>query len=136
MMSLKELMIIPSVRTQVMHLLGLEISDKNQGKPYNLKVNLSHFFSKPNIPLPLDELLKIPSLFIQATQFLAIKPKIKVVEKLTIEKDPPVRIQSVTGNGSGHPPFHIALEINQLIFHNCMLDLGAKVKVMPLSVME
>ena len=45
-------------------------------------------------------------------------------------------IQSVTSNGGGHPSFYIALEINQLILHNCMLDLGAEVNVMPLRVME
>ena len=45
-------------------------------------------------------------------------------------------IQSVTSNGDGHPPFYIALEINQLILHNCMLDSGIEVNVMPLRVME
>ena len=44
--------------------------------------------------------------------------------------------QSVTSNGSGHPPFYIDLEINQLILHNSMLDLGAEVNFMPLRVME
>ena len=72
-----------------MHLLWLNTSDKNQGNPCNLKVDLSHFFSKLNIPVPLDELLKIPSLFNQATQFLGIKPKIKAIEKYVIKKDPP-----------------------------------------------
>jgi len=136
MMSLKELVAIPSIRTQIMQLLGLKTNDKDQGKPCNLKVDLSQFVSKPIIHVPLNELLKIPSLFNQATQFLGIKPKIKAVEKSAIKKDPPIMIQSVTSNGSGHPPFYIALEINQLILHNCMLDLGAKVNVMPLRVME
>ena len=45
-------------------------------------------------------------------------------------------IQSVTSNGGGHPLFYIALEINQLILHNCMLDSGAEVNVMPLRLME
>ena len=88
-MSLKELIAIPSVRIKVMHLLGLKTSDKNQGKPCDLGVDLSHFFSKPNIHVPLNELLKLPPLFNQATQFLGIKPKIKAIEKYAIKKDPP-----------------------------------------------
>ena len=72
-----------------MHLLGLKTSDKDQGKPCNLKVDLSHFVSKPNIPIPLNELLKIPSLFNQATQFLGIKPKTKAIEKSKFKKEPP-----------------------------------------------
>ena len=79
MMFLKELIAIPSVRIPVMHLLGLKTSNKNQGKPCNLEVDLSHFFSKPNIFVPINELLKIPSLFNQATQFLGIKPKTKLL---------------------------------------------------------
>ena len=97
---------------------------------------MSHFISKPIILVPLNELLKIPSLFNQATQFLGIKPKAKDSGKYAFEKDPPIMIQSVTINGSGHSPFYIALEINQLILHNCMLDSGAEVNVMPLRVME
>ena len=45
-------------------------------------------------------------------------------------------IHSVTSNGDGHPPFYIALEINQLTLHNCMLNSRAEVNVMPLRVME
>ena len=119
-----------------MHLLGLKTSDKDQEKPCNLRVDLSHFISKPSIPVPLNELLKVPSLFKRATQFLGIKPKAKDIGKSTFKKDPPIMIQSVTSNGSGHPPFYIALEINQLNLHNCMLYLGAEVNVMPLRVME
>ena len=136
MMSLKDLIAIPSVRIQVMHLFGLKTSEKNQGKPCNLEVDLSHLFSKPNILVPLNELLKVPSLFNQATQFLGINPKTKDIGNSKFKKDPPIMIQSVISNGSGYPPFYIALEINQLILHNCMLDLGVEVNVMPLRVME
>ena len=34
------------------------------------------------------------------------------------------------------PPFFIALEINQLILHNFILDSGAEVNVIPLRLME
>ena len=37
-------------------------------------------------------------------------------------------------NGGGYPPFYVALEINQLILHNLMLDYGAKVNAMPYKV--
>ena len=134
--SLKGLIAIPSIRIQIMHLLGLKTGDKDQEKPCNLKVDLSHFISKPIIPVPLNELLKIPFLFNQATQFLGIKPKAKDSGKSAFKKDPPIMIQSVTSNGSGQPPFYIGLEINQLVLHNCMLDSGAEVNVMPLRVME
>ena len=42
-----------------------------------------------------------------------------------ITKDLPVMIQSVMNKGDEYPPFYVALEINQLILHNCMLDSGA-----------
>ena len=128
MMFLKGLIANPSVRIQIMHLLGLKTGDKDQEKPCNLKVDLSHFISKPIVPVPLNELLKIPSLFNQATQFLGIKPKAKDSGKYAFKKDPPIIIQSVTSNGSGHPPFYIALEIKQLILHNYIIrgNLGCK----------
>ena len=53
-----------------------------------------------------------------------------------IIKDIPIMIQSVMNKGDGHPHFHLALEINQLILHNCMLDSGAEVNVMPFKVMD
>ena len=116
MMSLTELIAMPFSIIQIMHLLGLKKSDKDQGKPCNLKVDLSHFFSKPNIPIPLNELLKIPSLFNQDTQFLGIKPKTKTIEKSTFRKEPRIMIRSVTSNGGGHPLFYIYLEINNWFF--------------------
>ena len=136
MMSLKELITIPSVRVQIIQLMGLKASDKDQGKLCNLKIDLSQFISKPNIPVPLNELLKVPTLFNQATKFLGIKPKMKALERSLPKKDPPIMIKSVTSNGDGHPPFYIALEINQVTLHNCMLDSGAGVNVIPLRVME
>ena len=80
MMSLKGLITIPSVRVQVMQLMGLKASDKEQEKLCDLKIDLSQFMSKPNIPIPLNEVLKVPSLFSQATKFLGIKPKMKARE--------------------------------------------------------
>ena len=50
MMSLKELITIPSVKVQIMQLMGLKTSDKDQGKPCNLKIDLSQFMSKPKFP--------------------------------------------------------------------------------------
>ena len=60
----------------------------------------------------------------------------RALERSTPKKDPPIMIQSVTSNGGGHPSLYIALEINQLILNNCMLDSGSEVNVMPLRVME
>ena len=45
MTSLKELITTPSVRVQIMQLMGLKTSDKDQGKPCNLKIDLSKFMS-------------------------------------------------------------------------------------------
>ena len=59
--------------------MGLKTSDKDQGKLCNLKIDLSQFMSKPNIPVPLNELLKVPTLFNQATKFLGIKPKMRAL---------------------------------------------------------
>ena len=114
-----------------MQLMGLKASDKDQGKLCDLKIDLIQFMSKPNILVPINEVLKVQSLFIQATKFLGIKPKMRALERSTPKKDPPVMIQSVTSSGDGHPPFYIALEINRLILHNCMLESRAYVNIMP-----
>ena len=45
-------------------------------------------------------------------------------------------IQSVMNKGDKYPPFYVALEVNQLILHNCMLDYGVEVNVMPYKVMN
>ena len=69
----------------------------------------------------------------RATSYLGVPPK-HISAK---PKDKPIMIQSVSSKSrDGYPPFFIALEVNGLILHNCMLDLGAKVNVMPVRVME
>lgn len=73
----------------------------------------------------------------RARTFWGIQPKGTPLEKpIEIAPDPPINIHSVSGNSEGCAPFYIALEVNQLILHNFMLDSGAEVNVMPLRVME
>ena len=45
-------------------------------------------------------------------------------------------IQIVMNKGGGYSPFYVALEINQLILHNYMLDSRAEVNVIPYKVMN
>ena len=54
------------------------------------------------------------------------------------EKDPPVNIQSAIyeRKNDGHPPFYLTLHIQNMLLHNCMLDSGAAMNVIPLYVMK
>ena len=85
----------------------------------------------------LQELLKEPSISNKAIRCLRIQPETKIPKPVPkITKDPPVMIQNVMNKGDGYPPFYVSLEINHLILHNCMLDSGAEVNVMPYKVMN
>ena len=71
------------------------------------------------------------------TKFLGIDPKNSIPKPITkVVEDLMVMIQSVTNNGDGYPPFYVALEVNQLILHNCMLDSRAEVNIMSFKVIN
>ena len=54
------------------------------------------------------------------------------------EKDPPVNIQYAIyeRKNGGHPPFYLTLHIQNMLLHNCKLDSGPAMNVMPLHVMK
>jgi hypothetical protein len=54
------------------------------------------------------------------------------------EEDLPIVLHAENlGRKNGkHAPFFISLLVNELILHNCMLDLGASMNIMPLRIMQ
>ena len=116
-----------------MKFLGLKTKEKDDGNPYGLNIDVSNFLLKLSMPVQFSEIVKVPSMHKRATSYLGVPSKQISVKP----KDKPIMIQSVSSKSrNGYPPFFIALEVNGLILHNCMLDSGAEVNVMPLRVME
>ena len=128
---------IPFIKAQVMEFLGLEVEKKDKTNWFGLNIDMSPFLNKISIPISLQDLLRVPSISNKVVISLGIQPKTKIPKPMPkITKDPPAMIQSVMNKGDGYPPFYVALEIKQLILHNCMLDSGAEVNVMPYKVMN
>ena len=50
--------------------------------------------------------------------------------------DMPIVLNSVDPRREDHPPFYVSLLVDNLLLHNCMLDLGASSNVMTRKVME
>ena len=50
--------------------------------------------------------------------------------------DMPIVLNSVDPKREDHPPFYVSLLVDNLLLHNCMLDLGASSNVMTRKVME
>ena len=98
----------------------------------------------------LGELVKLPSIKDQVQQFfdnipVANAPEIvyeschiQSVRGREVEVDPPIQIHTVIYERKrrGHPPFYLTLQINNLLFHNYMLDSGVAMNVMPLSIIK
>ena len=85
----------------------------------------------------LQELLNVPSISSKVVRYLGIQPKARIPKQMSkITKDPPVMIQSVINKGDGYLAFYVALQINQLVLHNCMLDSEAEVNMMQYKVMN
>ena len=115
-----------------MEFLGLKVEKKEKTNRFGLNIDMSPFINKLSMSVSLQELLKVPSISSKAVRCLGIQPKTRIPKPMPkITRDPPVMIQSVMNKGDGYPPFYVALEINQLILHNCMLDSRAEVNVMP-----
>ena len=109
-----------------MEFLGLEVEKKEKTNHFGLNIDMSPFLNKLSMPKLLQELLKVPSISSKVVECLGIQSKTRIPKPIPkIARDPPVMIQSVMNKGDKYPPFYVALEINQLILHNCMLDFGA-----------
>ena len=57
---------------------------------------------------------------------------------MEVEDDPRIHIQSsiYQRKNGGHPPFYLALHINNLLLHNIMLDSRASMNIIPLKIMK
>ena len=88
--------------------------------------------------MPVSKLIKIPSKKEKLLRLIE-GPKYKFIEKSKeTSEDIPVILLAIDkekGNGS-HSPFFISLMINDLLLHNCMLDLGASANVFVTKVMN
>ena len=98
----------------------------------------------------LSELVKLASVKDQVQKFfdnipVAIAPEIvyeschiQSIRGREVEVDPPIQIHTTVyeRKSGGHPPFYLTLQINNLLLHNCMLDSGVAMNVMPLSIMK
>ena len=54
----------------------------------------------------------------------------------TKPKDMPIVLNSVDTRRGDHPPFYVSFLVDNLLLHNCKLDLGASSNVMTKKVME
>ena len=109
-----------------MEFLGLKVEKKDKTNRFGFNIDMSPFLNKLSMSVSLQEMLKFPSMSSKYIKCLGIQPKTRIPKQMPkITKHLPVMIQSVMNKGDGHPHFHLALEINQLILHNCMLDFGA-----------
>jgi hypothetical protein len=95
----------------------------------DLNIDMASILAKVNVPIPLTEIMKIPSLRDKVKKFLSIQDE---------SKDPPVLLQTMHYDQSKeeHAPFFITLVVNDLLLHNCILDSGASANVMSLKVMN
>lgn len=84
--------------------------------------------TKVNLQVPLKEMAKLPPHSREIKKALGFEDELD---------DPPIILQNMHFNkkNGGHEPFLLSQEINNLILHNCMLDLGAA-NVMPLKFMH
>ena len=135
--SSKKLVKIPFIKAHVMEFLGLKVEKKDKTNRFGLNIDMSPFLSKLSMPVSIQELLKVPSISSKVVKCLGVQPRTRIPKQMPkITNDVPVMIQSVMNKGDGYPPFYVALEINQLILHNCMLYSRAEVNVMPFKVMN
>ena len=119
----------------------------------NLNIDIEKELSKIMCSIPITELMNVPSVRIQVEEFFDSVGQDKAPEfalefgheqsaerthSSKDEKDPPVNIQSAIyeRKNGGHPPFYLTLHIQNMLLHNCMLDSGATMNVIPLHVMK
>jgi hypothetical protein len=99
----------------------------NKNDDVQLNVDVVNVLAKVTIPIPLSELIKIPSQMDKVKKFLITEETVEV---------PPVVLQAMNQDRKtgSHVPFFISLRVNNLFLHSCMLDLGASTNVMSLKV--
>jgi len=90
---------------------------------------MASILSKFNAPIPLTEIIKIPSMRNKVEIFSRVQGKLGV---------PPILLQAnhLRQTNEEYPPFFISMELNDMCLHNCMLDSGALTNVMTLKVMK
>ena len=117
---------------------------------YDLGIDIEHELHKVMQNVSLGELVKLPSVKDQVQQFFDNIPVVNAPEIVyetchiqsvrgqEVEVYPPIQIHTVVyeRKSGGHPPFYLTLQINNLLLHNCMLDSGAAMNVIPLSIMK
>jgi hypothetical protein len=64
--------------------------------------------------------------------------KILDIEESQDEEDLPIVLhaENIGRKNGKHAPFFISLLVNEFTLHNCMLDSGASMNIMPLKVMQ
>jgi hypothetical protein len=95
----------------------------------DLNIDMASVLEKVNVPIPLIEIMKIPSSRDKVKRFLSIQDD---------SKDPLVLLQAMHYDQSEeeHAPFFISLVVNDLLLHICMLDSRDYANVMSLKVMS
>lgn len=93
--------------------------------------------------MPLVELVKIPAMKEKVTKALGLDEirrksnTVRETQPVNEGENDPIIIHSLHGKKQNphHEPSFILLRIQDMVLHNYMLDFGASINVMPLSVM-
>jgi hypothetical protein len=95
----------------------------------DLNIDFDSFLAKINVIVPLKEIIKIHSM----------RSRFEIFYKISSEPvDPPIMSQAnhFRMQYDEHPPFFMALQVNNKLLKNCTLDSGAGANMMSLKVMR
>jgi hypothetical protein len=95
----------------------------------DLNIDFESVLAKINVTVPLKEIIKIPSMRSRFERFFKVPSE---------PVDPPIMLQAnhFRMQYDEHPPFFMALQVNNKRLNNCMLDSGAGANMMSLKVMR
>jgi hypothetical protein len=95
----------------------------------DLNIDIDNVLEKINVPIPLKETIKIPSMKSKVEKFFMVHGE---------PVDPPIMLQAnhFRPKYNEHPHFFMSLQVNNKLLNNYMLDLGVGASIISLKVMR
>jgi hypothetical protein len=110
-----------------------DVSDMSRATCEHINIDLKSYFSKSHISIPFLEFVNITSQRKKIKQIMGLG---EGKEESSNNTSVILKIVENGGLNGGHGPFYISLQVNNLLFQNCLLDSGASTNVMPLKTMQ
>jgi hypothetical protein len=100
--------------------------------------SFEHKIQKIRIPMPLSELFKHEYFKKSLSKLLQYEPSCHSTHSINIQDEKPAVILGpmVEYRDDSSPPLYTSLNIHDKVLHNCLMDSGASLNLMPKTVME